>query len=137
MKKLTILTALFLFTIGSVFAQRGSRSYRGGGNGIDKMHYEMRVKIADGIIYGTITSKEARRLLEFSEEITFKKERMNRNGRLTQRELDRLRKDLRDLDRMIVREVRDGDRIRNGRFDRNGRYANNSRKPSNGRVQRF
>lgn len=143
MKKLTVLTALLLFTIGSVFAQRGSRSHRNGGNGVNQMHYEMRVKIADGIIDGTITAREARRLLEVSEDISFRKERMNRNGRLTQRELDRLRRDLRDLDRMIVREVRDGDRIRNGAFDRNGRFANNGNFPNNrratnnGRAQRF
>lgn len=131
MKKLTIVTALVLFSIGSVFAQRGSRSSRGAGNGVDKMHYEMRVQIADGIINGTITSREARRLLEVSEDISIKKARMLNNGRLTQRELDRLRRDLRYLDRMIVREVRDGDRVRHGNFGRNGRYA------SNGRVKRF
>ncbi len=77
---------------------------------INAFQRDAREHIAQGIIEGTITSREAGRLLEMAEAIERKENKYMRNGGLNNREVAELKNDLRNLDRRIFRERRDQDR---------------------------
>jgi hypothetical protein len=130
MKKLTVLIAAMVMTASASMAQHQNayakngqvytqdysryetshRSSRGTMMNINSFQRQARERIADGIVEGTITSHEAKRLLEFAERIEIKENRYLRNGRLTTNESRELKEDLNDLNRMIIRDIRDGDR---------------------------
>lgn len=85
------------------------RSARGGVMSVNVMQRQAREKIANGIVNGTITSREAKMLLEMAERIEAKENRYLRNGRLTSYERRELEEDLERLDRMIIRNKRDNE----------------------------
>ncbi|MFT5883889.1 MAG: hypothetical protein ACI9IP_000339 [Arcticibacterium sp.] len=143
MKKLMVLAAAMVITVSTSMAQhydknataRNGKVYTEKSNnnrgrvlngrstrGINSFQKEAREHIAYGIIDGTITSNEARRLLEFSERIEIKENRFSRNGRLSSYEMRILKEDLNDLDKMIRRDLRDRERsiadVRNRNHDR-------------------
>lgn len=86
---------------------------RGRSGRIDSFQRNAREHIAQGIIEGTITSRESARLLEMAERIEQKENRYKRRGGLSSREVSELQNDLKQLDRRIYRERRDGDRQSN------------------------
>jgi hypothetical protein len=88
------------------------RDGRGAVMNINSFQKEARESIAYGIIDGSITSFEAKRLLEFAERIEIKENRYMRNGRLTGHEVNELKDDINVLNRMIRRDIRDGERSR-------------------------
>ena len=142
MKKLMVLIAAMVMTISTSMAQHyeknatarngktyterwnnGRKTFSGRSTrGINSFQKQAREQIAYGIIDGSITSNEARKLLEFSERIEIKENRFMRNGRLSSYEVRILRDDLSTMDRMIRRELRDRERsradVRNGRQER-------------------
>jgi hypothetical protein len=133
MKKLTVLIAAMVMTAsfsmaqhqnatsrnkGKVYNEKWSnnsyskRSGRGAMTNINSFQKQARENIAYGIIDGSITSKEAKRLLGFSERIEIKENRFMRNGRLTGHEVNELKDDINVLNRMISKDIRDGERSR-------------------------
>lgn len=76
---------------------------------INAFQRDAREHIAQGIIEGSITSREAGRLLEMAEAIERKENKYMRGRGLSSREVAELKNDLRDLDRRIWRERRDQD----------------------------
>lgn len=82
-------------------------------NTINSFQRDAREHIALGIVEGTITSREAARLLEMAERIEEKENRYMRRGGLDRREVAELKEDLRELDRRILSERRDSERISN------------------------
>jgi hypothetical protein len=137
MKKLLIIAA-FLGVVFGVNAQyngkpngnrhqenqRYERGRKPASHAINSFQEQARERIADGIVQGTINSKEAQRLLEFAERIEIKENRYLRNGRLTPNESRELEQDLTVLNRMISREKRDNDRqyVDNQRNEGRRRY---------------
>ncbi len=83
---------------------------RGRAGRINSFQRDAREHIAQGIIEGSITSREAARLLQMAEQIEEKENRYMRRGGLSNREVSKLQNDLKHLDRRIYRERRDGDR---------------------------
>lgn len=83
---------------------------RGRSSQINSFQRDAREHIAQGIIEGSITSREAARLLQMSEQIEEKENRYMRRGGLSNREVSELQNDLKQLDRRILSERRDGDR---------------------------
>jgi uncharacterized coiled-coil DUF342 family protein len=67
-------------------------------------------KIEEGVDQGTLNRREARRLNKELGRILNKIERMKADGRLSQGERDRIKRDLDRLDRDIFKEKRDDDR---------------------------
>ncbi|MBC8018533.1 MAG: hypothetical protein H7X83_08455 [Verrucomicrobia bacterium] len=76
-------------------------------------------KIEQGIEQGTLNRREARRLNKELGRILYKIDRMRADGRLSQGERDRIKRDLDRLDRDIYKEKRDDNR-RHG-YDRDRR----------------
>lgn len=97
---------------------------------INALQREVREDIAEGIIRGTIDSREAQRLLSIAEQIELKENRYVRNGRLTQRESEDIKEDLMSLKRMIRKEKTDRDMapVDNGRYD--NRYGGSKGYPN-------
>lgn len=139
MKKLIMIVALTVFGLATVNAQHGSRNYPGqdtrnrvqnnarGVHKINSFQREARENIANGILDGSISSREARRLLERAERIELKENRFLKNGRLTRRESRELERDLNTLNRSIAREKRDNDGGHVDNFrSRNWSRSNNS-----------
>lgn len=89
---------------------RNNNNNRGRAGRINSFQRDAREHIAQGIIEGSITSREAARLLQMAEEIEVKENRYMRRGGLNNREVSELQNDLKQLDRRIYRERRDGDR---------------------------
>ena len=90
--------------------ERGSDRYRNtrtDNSMINALQREVREDIADGIVRGTINSREAQRLLSIAEQIEIKEDRFTRNGRLTDRESNEIKGDLRELQRMIRKDKMD------------------------------
>ena len=99
--------------IGRYDERNDREAYRGGDrygrvNGINNFQRQARMQIADGIVDGTINSREAARLLGFAERIEVKENRYLRNGRMTAGEERELKEDLAVLGRMIRHEKYDG-----------------------------
>jgi hypothetical protein len=69
-------------------------------------------KIEQGIEQGTLNRKEARRLNNELGKVLNRIERMKADGRITQRERDKIQRDLDKLDRDIFKEKRDENRRR-------------------------
>lgn len=92
--------------------ERPSRSIRKGSSiaKINNFQRQALEHIADGILNGSITANEAKRLLDVAERIEKKENRYLRNRKLTSREFRELSRDLEALDRMIARERRNRDR---------------------------
>ncbi|AWV98801.1 hypothetical protein [Arcticibacterium luteifluviistationis] len=139
MKKLITLIAVMTMIVSTSMAQYKSKSYKGGdiyasnkysknyGNNnksnareINSFQRQARESIAQGIVAGTINSNEAKRLLVVAEKIEAKENKYLRNGRLTSRESNELKKDIDSLNKMIRREKNDRD-VSN--VDRNNRYS--------------
>ncbi len=140
MKKLMTIAAAVLFTVtaasaqyrASTYGNKGYDTYASKGHSdnndrnwgydrgynksnsasgmINSFQREARESIASGIVNGSITSYEAKRLLEMAEKIEAKENRFMRNGRLTNNEVRELKEDLAVLNRIIVKEKRDNDR---------------------------
>ena len=85
---------------------------------INQFQRQARIRIADGIVNGTINSREAARLLAFAERIEMKENRYTRNGRMNPREQRELEEDLAALDRMIQHEKHDGNNAPVDMFNR-------------------
>lgn len=98
---------------------RNYNQVRGKVNTINSFQFEARQRIATGIVNGTINSREAERLLAFAERIELKENRFMRNGRLNPNEVNELKSDLAELNRMISREMRDGNQAPVDRTHRN------------------
>jgi hypothetical protein len=90
--------------------------------GINSFQKQAREQIAYGIIDGSITFREATRLLDFSERIEIKEDRFSRNGRLSSHQVRVLKEDLTDLDNMIRRDLRNRERSRADVRNRNAEY---------------
>ncbi|WP_341227428.1 hypothetical protein [uncultured Arcticibacterium sp.] len=139
MKKLITLIAVMTMIVSTSMAQYQNRNNRGGdvlastkysknygknnksnAREINSFQRQARESIAQGIVAGTINSNEAKRLLEVAERIEAKENRFLRNGRLTGRESNELKRDIDSLNKMIRREIRDRD-VAN--VDRNNRYS--------------
>jgi hypothetical protein len=86
---------------------------RGRNERINSFQRNAREHIAQGIIEGTITSRESARLLEMAERIEQKENRYKRRGGLSNREVSELQNDLKQLDRRIYKERRNWDRQSN------------------------
>lgn len=133
MKKQITAAALFLFLSASAFAQYGPY----GGNRpqypdqgrydtrlpdndrqearmVNDLQLEARTRIADGIAQGSLTSREAIRLLNEYDRIESKERRYLANRDLTRRETRELSNDLQDLIKGIRYEKRDSQYERNG-----------------------
>lgn len=132
MKKQITAAAFFLFLSASAFAQYGPQGTR-------RPHYpdqgrydtrlpandrqevrmiydlqrEARTRIADGIAQGTLTSREAIRLLNEYDRIENKERRYLANRDLNRRETRELSNDLQDLIKGIRYEKRDSQYERN------------------------
>lgn len=135
MKKLITLIAVMTMIVSTSMAQYQSRAYdtyasnkysknydknnKSGEHEINSFQRQARESIAQGIVAGTINSNEAKRLLEVAERIEAKENRFLRNGRLTGRERNELKRNIDSLNKMIRREKRDRD-VAN--VDRNNRY---------------
>lgn len=135
MKKLVTLIAVMTMIVSTSMAQYQSRGYdtyasnkysknydkknKSGAHEINSFQRQARESIAQGIVAGTINSNEAKRLLEVAERIEAKENRFLRNGRLTGRERNELKRNIDSLNKMIRREKRDRD-VAN--VDRNNRY---------------
>ncbi len=136
MKKLMVLIALTVFATVAANAQYRSeswsrdrtyepataRSARGSEMTLNAMQREAREKIAHGIVNGSITSREARYLLEMAERIEMKENRFLRNGRLTSAERRDLEGDLAELDRSIRTNKRDREHSNADRYVHGKRY---------------
>ncbi|MFT6203722.1 MAG: hypothetical protein ACJA1O_001314, partial [Spirosomataceae bacterium] len=93
--------------------ENDNSSNRGRSGRIDSFQRNAREHIAQGIIEGTITSRESAQLLEMAERVEQKENRYKRRGGLSRREVSELQNDLKRLDRRIYRERRDWDRQSN------------------------
>ena len=105
MKKviLAVICAVFVFgTLATGYAEQGD--WRGG---IRSRIQEAKQKIDRGIERGTLNKHEARKLNNELSIILNKIDRMKADGRLSQRERDKINRDLDRLDRDIAREKRD------------------------------
>lgn len=80
---------------------------------LNRLQRESRLKISDGIANGTLSSKEAIRLLNEYERINVKERRYLANHNLTRRETRELSNDLQNLMKGIHYERNDFDRERN------------------------
>lgn len=110
---------------GNERTRTNNNDYRHGGgatNSINSYQRNARTRIAQGIIEGTITSRESAKLLEMAERIEQKENRFARRGGLSTKEIDELKNDLNDLDYRISRERKDWDRQTND--DRRNRGFN-------------
>jgi hypothetical protein len=88
---------------------------------INRLQREARQNIANGVQWGTLTSREANMLMNRYENIQDKERQFARHGRLSNREERILRNDLHDLMSDTRRLSRDRDRwSRDGRH--RGRY---------------
>jgi hypothetical protein len=132
MKKLMVLITAMVMTASMTMAQHKNatakngydystnwnkktsinRGGRGAMMNINSFQKQARENIAYGIINGTITSNEAKHLLEFAERIEIKENKFMRNGRLTGQEVNELKENLNVLNRMIEKDIRDGERSR-------------------------
>jgi hypothetical protein len=140
MKKLMMIIALTVFGFATVNAQNGSRNYPGkdtrnrvqnnarGVHKINSYQREARENIANGILDGSINSREARKLLEIAERIEIKENRFLRNGHLTRNETRTLERDLGNLNKQIRREATDNDRAYVDNY-RNRNRSNRSYNP--------
>ena len=72
----------------------------------------MEVRIERGIKNGDLTRREAEGLRKVLRDIKLREERMRADGRLSERERAKLHEDLDRLDRHITREKRDDQRRR-------------------------
>lgn len=79
---------------------------------LNRMQREARLRIADGIANGTLTSRESIRLLNEFERINQKERRYLSNHNLTRRETRELSRDLENLLKGIHYEKNDFDRDR-------------------------
>ena len=103
---LAVICAAFVFgTIATGYAEQGD--WRGG---IRSRIQESKQKIDQGIAQGTLNRNEARRLNKELGRILNKIDRMKADGRLSQRDRDKINRDLDRLDRDIYKEKRDDDR---------------------------
>jgi|AntRauTorckE5430_2_1112549.scaffolds.fasta_scaffold28038_1 hypothetical protein len=93
--------------------QNDNSAGRGRNERINSFQRNARVHIAQGIVEGTITSRESARLLEMAERIEQKENRYKRWGGLSNSEVSELQNDLKQLDRRIYKERRDWDRQSN------------------------
>jgi uncharacterized protein (DUF342 family) len=93
--------------------ENDNSSNRGRSGRIDSFQRNAREHIAQGIIEGTITSRESAQLLEMAERVEQKENRYKRRGGLSRREVSELKNYLKRLDRRIYRERRDWDRQSN------------------------
>lgn len=100
------------------YNSNNSRTNRDVNRRVNSFQRDAREHIAQGIVEGTITSREAARLLEMAERIERKENKYKRSGGLSGREVADLTRDLKDLDRRIFRERRDWDRQSNDDFGR-------------------
>lgn len=78
--------------------------------GIRSRIQESKQKIEQGVERGTLNRHEARKLNKELTRILNKINRMKADGRLSQRERDKIKRDLDRLDRNIFKEKRDDDR---------------------------
>jgi septal ring factor EnvC (AmiA/AmiB activator) len=86
--------------------------------GIRSRIQESKQKIEQGIEQGTLNRREARKLNKELGNILNKIDRMKADGRLSQRERDKIKRDLDRLDRDIFKEKRDDNRRRGDDRDR-------------------
>jgi septal ring factor EnvC (AmiA/AmiB activator) len=108
MKKviLAVICAVFVFgTLATGYAEQGD--WRGG---IRSRIQESKQKIDVGIQRGSLNRNEARKLNNELGKILNKIDRMKADGRLSQKEQDKINRDLDRLDRDINREKRDDNR---------------------------
>ena len=132
MKKQITAAALFLFLSASAFAQYGPQGThrpqypdqgrydarlpdndRQEARMVNDLQREARTRIADGIAQGTLTSREAIRLLNEYDRIESKERRYLSNRDLTRRETRELSNDLQDLIKGIRYEKNDSQYERN------------------------
>ncbi|UBM59907.1 hypothetical protein LAG90_04500 [Marinilongibacter aquaticus] len=122
MKKLMALIVFSLVSVSIANAQYSNRTYarndqynsryaskaRGGAAAeINMLQKQARERIADGIVSGRITANESKNLLSLAEKIEWKENQYMRNGRLTNREINELKKDIHHLNNLITRNLKD------------------------------
>ncbi|SEJ48452.1 hypothetical protein SAMN05216327_11189 [Dyadobacter sp. SG02] len=127
MKKILFAAVVLALGFTNASAQYGPRyDYRNGANhermsDINRLQREARQNIANGVQWGTLTSREANMLMNRYENIQDKERQFARHGRLSNREERILRNDLHELMSDTRRLSRDRDRwSRDGR--QRGRY---------------
>lgn len=87
-----------------------------GRDSIDTRQMHQRMAIRDGLRNGSLTPREADRLIQEQNAIERLERRLESDGRLTLRERARLQEELDDARRNIQRQVRDDDRRFNNRY---------------------
>ena len=126
MKKILFAAVVLALGFTNASAQYGPRYDRDGQShermsDINRLQREARQNIANGVQWGTLTSREANLLMNRYENIQDKERQFARHGRLSNREERILRNDLRELMSDTRRLSRDRDRwSRDGRH--RGRY---------------
>lgn len=130
MKKILFAAVVLALGFTNASAQYGPRYDRDGSrdgyshermSDINRLQREARQNIANGVQWGTLTSREANMLMNRYENIEAKERQFARHGRLSNREERILRNDLRELMSDTRHFSRDRDRwSRDGRH--RGRY---------------
>lgn len=127
MKKILFAAVVLALGFTNASAQYGPRYDRRDGyhdgdsrermSDVNRMQREARQNIANGVQWGTLTSREANMLMNRYENIADKERHFARHGRLSNREERILRNDLRELMSDTRRLSRDRDR-----WSRDGRH---------------